>query len=266
MRRTSKHVRLKHHWPLHWQGDHGPRGGLWHLSGAQATVAAAVKPIMGTLVCSRAPLGLVLAVGNGAGGPGVLAHAGCTDQGLGALGLCPEHVGLGCEAEHIGGPQLLLTLRAPSLLPSPVAALRRDMGVVLGADRAVLPAVPLASAGPRRLTWVGHQHPLPHDSLHRAACQLDSPRKTNDKDHCADVVPRRHVHLGQWIIAECIVRTVLTLLSKLLVGLGWGDKIHDVLEGTRKPSWGIACTALIEEAATGLLGLVVRLAMKRFGH
>mmetsp|Transcript_1930 Transcript_1930/g.4694 ORF Transcript_1930/g.4694 Transcript_1930/m.4694 type:complete len:272 (-) Transcript_1930:952-1767(-) len=147
-----------------------------------------------------------------------------------------------------------------------MATLWRDVSIVLGADWAMLPPVPLAGARPRRLTWIGHQHPFAHDGLHGTACELHSPCEAHDEDHGANIVPRCHVNLGQWVVPEHIVRAILPLLGELLVRLRGSHQVHDMLEGAGKPARSIACAALIEETTTRFLGLVMSLAKKWLGH
>mmetsp|Transcript_94234 Transcript_94234/g.239810 ORF Transcript_94234/g.239810 Transcript_94234/m.239810 type:complete len:241 (+) Transcript_94234:754-1476(+) len=230
---ASQVVRLKRRRPLnrhrhHWARVH--RG----LVGGKATVSAVVVETVFARML-RAPLRLVLAICDGALGPGVLADAGNALEGLGAFGLGPPGIGLRGEAEHVRGPQLLLTLRAPALLPSPVTALRRDMRVVLGADGTVLPAIPLTGARPRRRARIRHQHALAHDALHGMAGELDEPSESDDGDEGSGVLPRGHVDLRQRVLAYGIVVAVLLLLLQLIRCLRRCDEVHDVLESRGQP-------------------------------
>mmetsp|Transcript_94235 Transcript_94235/g.239819 ORF Transcript_94235/g.239819 Transcript_94235/m.239819 type:complete len:359 (+) Transcript_94235:754-1830(+) len=261
---ASQVVRLKRRRPLnrhrhHWARVH--RG----LVGGKATVSAVVVETVFARML-RAPLRLVLAICDGALGPGVLADAGNALEGLGAFGLGPPGIGLRGEAEHVRGPQLLLALRTPALLPSPMTPLRGDVRVVLGGDRTVLPAVPLAGTRPRRLAGVGRQHSLAHDALDGMSGELHDPAEGNDEDHGAEVGPRSHVHLGQRIIGDRIVVAVVLLLLQLLHSLGRGDEVHDMLEGRGQPRRRVARAAAVEEAAASLLRMVVCLGHSRLRH
>mmetsp|Transcript_94232 Transcript_94232/g.239796 ORF Transcript_94232/g.239796 Transcript_94232/m.239796 type:complete len:394 (+) Transcript_94232:754-1935(+) len=258
---ASQVVRLKRRRPLnrhrhHWARVH--RG----LVGGKATVSAVVVETVFARML-RAPLRLVLAICDGALGPGVLADAGNALEGLGAFGLGPPGIGLRGEAEHVRGPQLLLALRTPALLPSPMTPLRGDVRVVLGGDRTVLPAVPLAGTRPRRLAGVGRQHSLAHDALDGVAGELHEPAEGDNGHHGAQVVPRRHVHLGQGVVSDGIVVAILLLLLELLVGLRRRHEVHDVLKGRGQPRGRVARAAGVEQAAARLLRVVVGLGHRR---
>merc|ERR1719429_824052 len=97
------------------------------------------------------PFGLTLAVCEDSRVPGVLADACCSHPWLWALILSPPCVCFRCEAEHVRSPEFLLSLGTPSFLPGPMATLWRDVSVMLGTDRPVLPTKPLSCARPWRL-------------------------------------------------------------------------------------------------------------------
>mmetsp|Transcript_111902 Transcript_111902/g.355787 ORF Transcript_111902/g.355787 Transcript_111902/m.355787 type:complete len:467 (-) Transcript_111902:71-1471(-) len=232
---AGQHVWLECTRPLNRHRHHGPRPRRRRGShlGEAAVAAVGIEVVRARVF--GAPLRFVLAVSDGALGPGVLADAGNALEGLGALGLKPPGIGLRGEAEHIRGPKLLLTLGAPTLLPSPVTALRRDVRVVLGADGTVLPAIPLTGTRPRRCARIRHQHALAHDALHGMAGELDEPSESDDGDKGACVHPRGHVDLRQRVLADGIVVAVFLLLLQLLRGLRRRDEVHDVLESGRQP-------------------------------
>mmetsp|Transcript_54999 Transcript_54999/g.128062 ORF Transcript_54999/g.128062 Transcript_54999/m.128062 type:complete len:216 (+) Transcript_54999:978-1625(+) len=209
--------------------------------------------------------GLVGAIGNGALGPGVLAVARSTDPWLGPNVLCPPGVGLRSKAEHIGDPQLLLALGAPALLPRPVATLWCDVGVVLRAYWPVLPAVPLASASPRRRTWVRNEHPFAHGQLHDAAGEEHEPAHKRGNEEDTRVVPRSHVNVNHGVIlgdplaftfaGSRLPHTPTPCLKlHLLFGLGWCNEVSAMLEGAGQPRRQLTSCALVEETATRLLG------------
>mmetsp|Transcript_24932 Transcript_24932/g.71550 ORF Transcript_24932/g.71550 Transcript_24932/m.71550 type:complete len:581 (-) Transcript_24932:66-1808(-) len=175
------------------------------------------------------------------------------------------HVGLWVEAEHVRSPQLLLALRSPTLLPCPMAALRSDVRVVLRADGTVLPTIPLADTRPRRHARVRSQHALAHHALHGVPAKLDEPAKFDRNQEDADEAPWRHVHLRKGVVAEGVIFAIGALLCELLLRLWGRNQVHDVLEGGREPSGGLARAALVEEAASGLLRLVVRPLVGRLG-
>mmetsp|Transcript_22423 Transcript_22423/g.49122 ORF Transcript_22423/g.49122 Transcript_22423/m.49122 type:complete len:389 (-) Transcript_22423:801-1967(-) len=229
-------------------------------------MAARGEPIVRDRGGLVGPGGLVLAVGDSSRGPGVLADAGDAYQRRGARRFGPPSVGLGVEAEHIGGPQLLLSLGSPTTLPGPVTTLRRNMRVMLGRDWSMLPAVPLSGSAPRGSTRVGNQHSLSHDALDSVASQLEEPAKGDHSDHDASVLPRGHVDLGKGVLADANVLTVLLLLIQLGLSLGRGHQVHDMLEGSRQPRRRVARATLVEQAATRFLGRVVGLVHGRFRH
>mmetsp|Transcript_108521 Transcript_108521/g.350366 ORF Transcript_108521/g.350366 Transcript_108521/m.350366 type:complete len:624 (+) Transcript_108521:483-2354(+) len=219
---------------------------------------------------------VVAAVGERALGPGVLADARRADAGLRAGVLCPPGVGLWCEAEHVRHPELLLALRAPALLPGEVAALGRDVGVVLRADGPVLPAVPLAGPRPGRGAGVRHEHALAHDALHDAPGEEHGPADQHHDDHRARVEPGSHVHARHGVLAHGPLALdvpgplrrvrLLRLPLQLLLGLGWRNEVGAVLESGRKPGRQLAGGALVEEPAARLLGPGGRVAVGGLGH
>mmetsp|Transcript_20667 Transcript_20667/g.52729 ORF Transcript_20667/g.52729 Transcript_20667/m.52729 type:complete len:860 (-) Transcript_20667:377-2956(-) len=254
VRAAREDLWLEHRRPLHGGGhdraDDGARG--------QAAVATRVHEVV---VFSRGQVrGLHLghAVRQAAGGPGVLADARGADARLGADILGPPHVGLGREAEDVRGPQLLLALGAPALLPGPVAALRRDVRVVLGGDRTGLPAVPLARAGPRRLARLRDEHALAHGALDGAAGKLHQPAQRDSKEQRPGVLPRPHVDVCHGVLTDQAGLAVGGLLGDLLLGLRRRDEVGAVLEGVRQPRRDLAGGAGVEQAAAGLPGLVRR--------
>merc|ERR1719296_320445 len=229
-----------------------------HAFFGQTPVASTVQKV----VCAHmllTPCLLGLAIGNPARGPSVLANACNADAGLRAFILGPPCISLGVEPEDVGGPQLLLTLGAPALLPGPVSSLRCQVPIMLRRDRAMLPAIPLPSASPRWCARIADQHALAHDELDGATAQLDGPGDTNNKNHRAHIVPGCHVDVRQGIVPNGLVVTILLLLLQLLLCLGWCNHVHDMLESIRQPRGCITCSTAIEEATTGLLRLVVRL-------
>mmetsp|Transcript_130079 Transcript_130079/g.277869 ORF Transcript_130079/g.277869 Transcript_130079/m.277869 type:complete len:372 (-) Transcript_130079:787-1902(-) len=187
-------------------------------------------------------------------------------QRVRALVLGPPHVRLRVEAEHIRGPQLLLALWPPALDPSEVAALRSDVRVVLRGDGAGLPAVPLANASPGRRPGVGDEHALAHDHLHDAPRQENAPPNEHYEEHGAGVVPWGHVDVRHRIILQDVRITILLLLFELLLGLGRCDKIGADLHGPREPRRHFARSGLVEQAASGLPGLVAGLDARRLRH
>mmetsp|Transcript_29157 Transcript_29157/g.86562 ORF Transcript_29157/g.86562 Transcript_29157/m.86562 type:complete len:899 (-) Transcript_29157:108-2804(-) len=262
VRAAGEELRLERRRPLHRRGNDGAdRGAL-----LQAAVAAGALEVVGTLrFVDEIALLLGHAVRDAPGRPGVLADAGGADPRLGALRLGPPHVGLGGEAEDVGGPDLLLALGAPAVLPGPVAPHRRDVRVVLGGDGAGLPAVPLADAGPGRLAGVRHEHALAHRALDGAAGELDGPAGHRQEEQCADVVPRGHVHVLQRVLLDGVPLAVLLLLGQLRLRLRRGDEVGAVLERVRQPGGHLAGGAVVEEAAAGLAGLVRRAGAGRPG-
>mmetsp|Transcript_71336 Transcript_71336/g.157543 ORF Transcript_71336/g.157543 Transcript_71336/m.157543 type:complete len:209 (-) Transcript_71336:306-932(-) len=180
----------------------------------QTTMTSTVQPIMvSTFIDPR--------IFDDPGEPGVLATAGHANMGFWAFRLGPMHIGLWVEAKHIAGPQLLLSLGSPSLLPSKVSTHGRHMRVVLGGDRSALPAVPTSDAGPGRGARVGHQHALAHDAFHNAAGQQDRPAQDGHEEQGADVVPWRHIHIDHGILANDVLISIDLLLLQLRFGLGW---------------------------------------------
>mmetsp|Transcript_82371 Transcript_82371/g.114356 ORF Transcript_82371/g.114356 Transcript_82371/m.114356 type:complete len:507 (-) Transcript_82371:662-2182(-) len=246
LRTAGQVLRLHHSWP----GDGGRHNGAhdaWN-DGTQSTMAAAVQPVVSTVVHTTVLDNTFI--------PSILSMAGCSHQGGRALVLCPVHVGLRVESEHIACPQLLLPLRSPALLPREVAAHGRHVRVVLGGNRAGFPSVPLANTTPRRCTRVGDQHTLAHDALNDAARQQNRPAHDRHKEKDADIVPGRHVHVHHGILLDGMLISIALLLLQLSLCLRRCNEVGDVLEGRRKPGRTFTGGRLIEEALTGLTSSV----------
>mmetsp|Transcript_48203 Transcript_48203/g.139671 ORF Transcript_48203/g.139671 Transcript_48203/m.139671 type:complete len:227 (-) Transcript_48203:1731-2411(-) len=143
---TSKEIWLERSWPLHRNRHHRPSYTL-HLrlhGAAQAAMPSGAKPTMGCGVAWSVPL-QIRAIGKEAFGPSVLSNTRSSNAWLWPGLLSPPCISFRGKTKHVRGPKLLLSLRAPTFLPCPVAPLWGHVRVVLGADGSMLPTIPLAS-------------------------------------------------------------------------------------------------------------------------